>query len=414
MTARPPTPGPTVVSDQPYQFIPPRDNLFWPWLFGKYLPHYLRKVQGIASWELAGREHLEASLKAGHGILVVPNHPRPSDPISLGLIVGALRQNINIMASAHLFFGSRYYSWLLPRIGAFSVYREGLDRESLRTSIDILATARRPLVVFAEGVVTRTNDRLIDLQDGTAFIARTAAKQRAAKVPGGKVVVHPLAVRYTFKGDLDAGLGRVLERIELRLGWQVQRELPLLQRVLKCGEALLVLKEIEYFGQANSGLMSERLARLLEKILHPLEHEWLNGRSEGNVVNRVKNLRKVMLPRLVEGKLADADRAHCWKCLYDLEIAQQIFHYPPDYLGTHPTPERLLETVARFEEALGVANPEVVGPVHLKFEFGPAIAVNPARDKKAASDPLMSELRRSLTQMLGIEEPRVDAPCIRP
>lgn len=41
------------------------------------------------------------------------------------------------------------------------MYREGLDRESLRTAIDILATARRPLVVFAEDVVTRANDRLI-------------------------------------------------------------------------------------------------------------------------------------------------------------------------------------------------------------------------------------------------------------
>ena len=303
-----PTPGPTVVSDKPYQFIPPCDNRVWPWLFGKYLPHYLRKCQGIGSWELAGREHIEASLQAGPGILIVPNHPRPSDPSSLGLLVGALRRNINIMASAHLFFGSRYYSWLLPRLGAFSVYREGLDRESLRTAIDILAAAKRPLVVFAEGVVTRTNDRLIDLQDGTAFIARTAAKQRAAKVPGGKVVIHPLAVRYTFKGDLDAGLGRVLDRIELRLGMQTQRELPLHQRVLKLGEALLALKEIEYFGAARTGATPERLAHLLEKILHPLEQEWLHGRSEGNVVNRVKNLRKVMLPGLVAGERSEERR----------------------------------------------------------------------------------------------------------
>ena len=405
MKPKPLMPGPTVVSDKPYKFIPPHDNRFWPWLFGKYLPTYLRKHQGIGSWELAGREHIEASLKAGHGILVVPNHPRPSDPISLGLIVGALKQNINIMASAHLFFGSKLYSWLLPRIGAFSVYREGLDRESLRTSIDILATARRPLIVFAEGVVTRTNDRLIELQDGTAFIARTAAKQRAEKVPGGKVVVHPLAVRYTFKGNLDLGLGRVLDRIELRLGWQTQHELPLHQRVLKLGEALLVLKEVEYFGEANTGPVSERLAGLLEKVLCPLEHEWLNGRSEGNVVNRVKNLRKVMLPRLVEGKLTDQERAHCWKCLYDLEIAQQIFHYPPDYLGTHPTPERLLETVARFEEALGEADPEIVGPVHLKFEFGPAIEVNPVRDRRAATDPLMDQLRTGLTRLLSLASP---------
>ena len=406
MTELPPTPGPTVVSDKPYRFTPPRDNWLWPWVFGKYLPFYLRKHQGIGTWEIAGREHIEASLKARHGILIVPNHPRPSDPISLGLIVGALRQNINIMASAHLFNGSRFYRWLLPRIGAFSVYREGMDRESLKTAIDILATARRPLVIFAEGVVTRTNDRLIELQDGTAFIARAAAKQRAQNLPGGKVVIHPLAIRYTFKGDLEAGLGRVLDRIEHRLGWQAQRSLNLHQRVLKLGEAMLVLKEVEYFGCASKGLTSERLSRLQERILAPLEDEWLKGRRDPNVVTRVKNLRKAILPHLIEGELSQAERDRRWSHLYDLEIAQQAFHYPPDYLGTHPTAERLLETVARFEEALGIADPEVVGPVHLRFEFGPAIAVDAVRDKKAAQDPLMVELRRSLAARLMIPDPR--------
>lgn len=410
MSDHPPTPGPLVVIDKPYRFIPPRDNRFWPWFFGKYLPFYLRKNQGIGSWEIAGREHVEASLKVGHGILMVPNHPRPSDPISIGLIVKELGQNINIMASAHLFHGSRFYEWLLPRIGAFSVYREGVDRESLRTAIDILASARRPLVIFAEGVVTRTNDRLIELQDGTAFIARSAAKHRAENVPGGKVVIHPLAVRYTFKGDLEPGLGRVLDRLELRLGWQPQRALSLHHRVLKLGEALLALKEVEYFGGAKSGDFFDRLGQLLEQILQPLEKEWLHGRTDDNVVTRVKNLRKVMLPRLLETKPGDAGRAHCWKCLYDLEIAQQIFHYPRNYLGDQPTPERLLETVARFEESLGTADPEIVGPVHLKFEFGPAIEVNPLRDKKAPSDPLMDHLRQSLAQMLGIDRSRMETP----
>ena len=116
-------------------------------------------------------------------------------------------------------------SWLLPRIGAFSVYREGMDRESLKTAINILATASRPLVIFAEGVITRTNDRLISLQDGVAFIARTAAKQRAEANPPGKVVIHPVALRYTFGGDVEKSLAPVLDRIEVRLSWQPQRAL---------------------------------------------------------------------------------------------------------------------------------------------------------------------------------------------
>ena len=394
--------GPTVVSEKAYQFVAPHDSRFWIRFFDRFLARYLRKNFGIESWELKGAEKLAASLKAGHGILLVPNHPRPSDPMALGLIIRQVNQPFYIMASAHLFLQSRFQSWLLPRIGAFSVYREGLDRESLKTAINILTDARRPLVVFAEGVVTRTNDRLINLQDGVAFIARTAAKQRAETTPPGRVMVHPLAVRYTFKGDLEKSLAPVLDKIERRLSWQPQRGMNIAGRVSKLGHAVLALKEMEYFGAAQSGATPERVEGLLNRVLEPLELEWLKGRSEGTAVNRVKNLRKAILPDLIAGDVPEAERLRRWKQLFDLEVAQQIYHFPPDYLGDSPTPERLIETVERYEEALGNPNPTVHRPMHLCFEIGDAIEVNPVRDRRAPSDPLMDQIRASLTTMLDI------------
>ena len=185
---------------------------------------------------------------------------------------------------------------MLPRIGGFSINREGTDREALKTAIDILATARRPLVVFPEGVVTRTNDRIIHLQDGVSFLARSAAKQRAAASPGGKVVVHPVALRYTFMGDLEKSLTPVIERIETRLSWQPRTGWPLRKRIVAIGHALLALKEIEYHGEAKAGPVQERLSALVGAVLGPIEREWLNGRSDGNVIMRVKNLRKALLP----------------------------------------------------------------------------------------------------------------------
>jgi len=35
----------------------------------------------------------------------------------------------------------------LRKAGVFSIYREGLDRESLRLAFELLAEARRPLVI---------------------------------------------------------------------------------------------------------------------------------------------------------------------------------------------------------------------------------------------------------------------------
>ena len=211
------------------------------------------------------------------------------------------------MASWHLFMQSRAQSFLLPRLGGFSVYREGLDRESLKCATRILAEARFPLVIFPEGFVTRNNDRLMNLMDGVAFLARAAAKQRAASPLPGKVVVHPVFVRYFFEGDLAAAIAPVLQEIEARLSWQPQSHLPLRDRIVKVGHALLALKEMEYFGATQSGAVRERLAHLLDHLLEPLEREWAGGRREPDSMTRIKRLRAAILPDMVHGELSEEE-----------------------------------------------------------------------------------------------------------
>src|SRR5438132_6062473 len=134
----------------------------------------------------------------------------------MGLLNVPSGRPIHTMASWHLFVESRLKSWLLRRIGGFSIFREGRDREALRTAIGILVEAKRPLVIFPEGMITRTNDRLGPLREGTAFIARAAAKQRARATPPGQVVIHPVALKYFFEGDLAKSVDPVLEMIETR------------------------------------------------------------------------------------------------------------------------------------------------------------------------------------------------------
>src|ERR1051325_5730741 len=215
-----------VVIDKPYRFVPPHRGRFWPGFVRLWLGRYLDRAHGIERVECRGAEQLKRSIEEGHGVLLAPNHCRPCDPMVLGMLSREVGTPFYVMASAHLFMQGGMMAWFLPRIGAFSVYREGMDREALKTAIEVLKNAERPLVIFPEGVVSRTNDRLNNLQEGVAFIARSAAKQRAAATPPGKVVVHPVAVRYLFHGDLPATLSRVLDEIEGRLSWQPQRGLP--------------------------------------------------------------------------------------------------------------------------------------------------------------------------------------------
>lgn len=389
-----------VVIAKPYRFVAPHRGKLWWHLFRPLLPIYLRRSHGIVSVECRGTERLRASLAAGHGIMLAPNHCRPSDPMVLGNLSYAVGRPLYIIASWHLFMQNAFQAFLLPRLGVFSIYREGSDREALKTAMQLTAEAERPLVIFPEGVISRHNDKLNNLMEGTALMARGAAKQRASLNPPGKVVVHPVAIRYRYDGDVRAAAEPVLREIERRLSWQPHVGLTLEARIAKIGGALLALKEIEYFGETQAGSLPERLDRLIDRLLVPLETEWLKGRREDEIVQRVKLLRIAIVPEMAGGTLAEAELQRRWRQLADIYLAQQLAFYPPGYLADNPTPERLLETVEKFEEDLtDVAR--VHSPIRAIVEVGEAIEVSPERTRGGDGDPLMSSIREQLETMLA-------------
>ncbi len=390
-----------IIVEKPYKFIPPHRGTWWSSFIQTFNLHgiYLRYRQGIVSYEIRGAERFLESLRAGHGIMLAPNHCRYSDPLLIGYLARSARCHFYAMASWHLFHESRFVAWAIHKMGGFSVYREGIDRQAINTAVQILETAERPLVIFPEGAVSRTNDRLLALLDGVAFIARSAAKRRARSVPGGKVVVHPVAIKYLFGGDIEAVADKVLTEIEHRLTWRPQRDLPLISRLGKVGRALLSLKEIEYFGETQPGDLAQRLESFINRLLHPLEQEWLGEPKEGAVVPRVKALRMRILPEMIRNEVNAQERARRWRQLADLYLAQQLYGYPPDYLVTRPTVDRILETLERFEEDL-TDRARVHGSLRAIIEVGEAIAVSPERDRSSAVDPLMAQLERRLQSML--------------
>jgi 1-acyl-sn-glycerol-3-phosphate acyltransferase len=393
-----------VVFAQQYRFIPPHQGSFWPWLLQKWLPGHTRRKWGVEAVEFHGVERLKASLAAGHGVILAPNHCRPVDPFVLALLGAELRRPLYTMASAHLFMQGRLQSWLLRRAGAFSVFREGLDREALKMASQILVEARRPLVIFPEGIVSRGNDRLGYLMDGVAFIARSAAKARAKADPAGQIVIHPVALRYTFAGNLRQTVEPVLGALERRIGWQSAPgtgapETSLAERVRRLGEGLLSVKEVEYFGTAQTGTRAERVPKLIDRVLGPLEDKYLSGQREASTVARIKKLRAVILPPLSSGEATADEQATRWRHLDDCSLAQALDLYPRGYIDGEPTVERLLETVERFEES---ANDEarIHRPLHCRIDVGDALPVSTDRPRGEA-DPLTGQLEESLKALLA-------------
>ncbi|HIN95230.1 MAG TPA: 1-acyl-sn-glycerol-3-phosphate acyltransferase, partial [Planctomycetes bacterium] len=205
-----------IIIEKPYKFRPPCRGTIWSSLIQQcnLFTRFLRRKEGVVDHEVRHLDRLLKSLQAGHGILITPNHSRNADPLVMGWITKAAKCHVYAMASWHLFNQDWFTSWAIHKMGGFSVYREGIDRQAINMAADILNTAERPLVIFPEGAVTRTNDQLHALLDGVAFIARSAAKRRRRRSADLKVVVHPVALKYFLEGDLNVVADEVLTRIE--------------------------------------------------------------------------------------------------------------------------------------------------------------------------------------------------------
>ncbi len=394
-----------IVLEEPYVPVPPRHGTAWPALVSKGLPWFLRKTYGVVEFEYLNLERLRESLRAGHGVALMPNHCRDEDGLVMGMVSCQIGRWFYYMSSWHVFKMDPIKAFLLPRIGLYSVYREGTDRASVKTSVDILARTNRPLVIFPEGFLARTNDRLGPLMDGPALIARAAAKKRAQASPPGQVVVHPVALRYHLRGPLESGVAGVLAEIERRFAWQPNVHLNLVDRIKKIGDALLALKEIEYLGAVQTGPLAERLTQLVEVVLRPLEDEWVGARHTGEPVQaRVRQLRAAIVPGFTSGTLDDPERRRRWRHLADIYLAQQLDNYPADYLSGNPPPERLLETIERYQEDLTDKLRPFV-PLKVTVTIGEAIVVKPTREGRGAQDPMLHEVDLKLREMLNLPQP---------
>lgn len=390
-----------VLIEKPYQFVPPM-RASWPqaWYLRSGLHNLTIRREGIVEHECRNVDRLRASLDQKHGILLTPNHPRIADAMTICYLARETPCNFYAMASWHLFNQGWLTRFMIRMMGAFSVNREGLDRRSIDEAVRILQKAERPLLLFPEGTTSRTNDQLMALMEGPAFIARTAAKRRA-KQDGGKVVVHPVAIRYLYQGDIEKACDGVLRDIEQKLTWRPGSDLPLVDRIVRVGNALLSLKEMQYDAQSGGDLtLRERQTKMVNHLLDPLEQEWLGGSQQGGVAQRIKGLRMQIFPDMSRNELPPEETERRWRQLEDTYLAQQIDCYPGNYLRQYTSVDRILETVEKFEEDLTDAA-RIHGELKVIIDVGEAIEVSTRREKGSDADPLMEAIKQQLEEMLA-------------
>ncbi len=392
----------TVIVDKPYQFVPPHRGNLWPAFIQRFrlVDWYLRRHDGVVSHECRHLERFRASLAAGDAILLAPNHCRYADPLAMGWPAREVGTHVHAIASWHLFAKSWLDAFSIQKMGGFSLFREGADRQSLETAIEILTHAQRPLIIFPEGTTNRTNDVLQPLLDGVAFIARTAAKRRA-KESAGRVVVHPVGIKYLFKGDIQAWGNQAVTDLEQRLGWRPRWEVGLIERITSLAEALLATRETLYLGHAQQGPLAERRDHLVEHLLSNAESMYqLAAASAINPLARVRRLRSAIYP-LLQSTTAEKEKERLYHTIDGIEFAQDLYSYPDRYLLTTPvTDTQVLETLERMQEGF-IGKSCYPGPLHVVIEIGEAIPVSMERAARGEVDPLMQAIETNLKEMLS-------------
>ena len=397
----------TVILERPYEFVPPYHGNLWPTFIQKFrlIDRHLAGRENVNDYEIRHSERFAESIAAGHGILLTPNHCRYADPIVLGWLSRSVSTHLFAMASWHLFNTNRFEAFALRRMGAFSIFREGNDRQAIETAIQILVSGSRPLILFPEGTTNRTNDLLKPLLEGVTFIARTAAKKRA-KQDGGKVVMHPIGLKYLCVGDAWEWADEQLRQLEVALSWlpspPTKDSNILLARLLRVSEAYLALKEIEHVGRASAGDLRPRRDALIEQLLSQCESRHnLKIDSEDDVRDRVRRIRTAVATsyfaldpndRDPQPYLRDADLA---------DLAQFLLSFPDEYLQPGQiTDTRIVETIQRIQEAIYGKARETM-PMRVVIEVDEAIEVPAERAPRGQTDPLLCQLDYQLRTMLS-------------
>jgi 1-acyl-sn-glycerol-3-phosphate acyltransferase len=395
-----------LIIEKPYRFVPPTKCKFVLWLTCKFnLFHYwLRRAEGICEFEVINAEKITDSIRARHGIVLAGNHCRNADPMAIGEIAKAAECYIYSMASWHLFNQDWFMRWAIPQLGGFSINREGVDRTALEFAIHVLATAERPLVIFPEGSVSRSNDYLHPFLGGTGFIARTAARRRKKQDANLKVVIHPIAFRYQFIGDFEEATEHSLTLLESHLEVPVKADLPLLDRIGYVASGLLAQREKSYFGYAQAGEYYDRIMKLAQSILEMQEKKWKGEVQQGDFVARAKALRPLMVPDLANGLLGEEEAKERRQDLFDINTVQQLSYYPVDYIvpaDGHLPRERILEMLERLEEDL-LDKVTIPRRYKLVMEVLDAIEVPAEKAPRNEDDPLMQEVASALQSSLDV------------
>ena len=341
----------------------------------------------------------------GHPTVLAPNHAARADPIVTFLLSKQVSQQYYYMTARETFDKGKFgglRSFLLQRFGAYSIVRGTADRNAFRTTRELLSEGSWPLVVFAEGEISRQNDTVMRFERGIIQLCFWALDDMAKAEIDKPLYIVPIGIKYHYPqnmwDDIDIALTELEEKI---LPPTDQTPIERYERLRRIGIAIFKTLAAEYQYKVDETVALEvHIQKLKEQILSHAE-KIMGIHSEADVLTRVRALKN-----LVDAEVyRDIEQMTEYEQKIHEELLQKFQRFYPDlerlinfiaisdgYVAEERSPERFLEVIVRLER-------EVFGTSKIRGPRVASIRVGEPKNLRECYDTYKAQKRETVEQI---------------
>ena len=332
-----------------------------------------------------------ARLKSTHKqpTLIAPNHAALADPVVVFLLSKHISQPFYYLAARETFDRGRFSgirSFLMQRLGVYSIVRGTVDRNAFRTTRQLLTEGKWPLVIFGEGEISSQNDTVLRFERGIIQLCFWAIDDMKKGNIDKPLYVVPLGIKYHYTQDMWDVIDAALTALERHILPSAARTpIERYQRLRRIGIAVLSTLADEYqFKVEPTASLNEQIQGLKEQILSHAE-KVMGIHSDNDVLTRVRALKNIVDAEVYK----DVDEMTEYERKIHEEHLQKFQLFYPDlnrlinfiaisdgYVAEEHSPERYLEVIFRLEK-------EVFGTAKMR---GPRVASIHAGEPKNLLD----------------------------
>ena len=298
----------------------------------------------------------------GHPTVLSPNHASRADPAVIFFLSKQLSQQYYYMTARETFDKGKFgglRSFLLQRFGAYSIVRGTADRNAFRTTRELLFEGNWPLVIFAEGEISRQNDTVMRFERGIIQLCFWALDDMAKAEIDKPLYVVPIGIKYHYPQDMWDDIDGALAELEEHILPPADRTpIERYERLRRIGIVIFKTLAAEYQYKVDETVpLDVHIQKLKEQILSHAE-KIIGMPSEADVLTRVRTLKN-----LVDAEVyRDIEQMTEYERKIHEELLQKFQQFYPDlerlinfiaisdgYVAEEQSPERFLEVIIRLE-----------------------------------------------------------------